>query len=97
MASVASPYGLKPVNELGGNANAGGPFYGKLEDGSPVMTDYFDVGHTLLVVREDGSKVAAPDADHIVYLRGLFDFGCMWWKCRTNFYRLSKCRLNSSC
>ncbi len=24
--------------------------------------------HTLLVVREDGSKVAAPDADHIVYL-----------------------------
>ncbi len=54
--------------ELGGNANAGGPFYGKLEDGSPVMTDYFDVGHTLLVVREDGSKIAAPDADHIVYL-----------------------------
>jgi len=54
--------------ELGGNANAGGPFYGTLEDGSPVMTDYFDVGHTLLVVREDGSKVAAPDADHIVYL-----------------------------
>ncbi len=44
--------------ELGGNANAGGPFYGKLEDGSPVMTDYFDVGHTLLVVREDGSKIA---------------------------------------
>jgi hypothetical protein len=53
---------------LGGNANAGGPFYGKLEDGSPVKTDYFDVGHTLLVVREDGSEVAAPDADHIVYL-----------------------------
>ncbi len=54
--------------ELGGNANAGGPFYGKLEDGSPVMTDYFDVGHTLLVIKEDGSKVAAPDADHTVYL-----------------------------
>jgi hypothetical protein len=54
--------------ELGGNANAGGPFYGKLEDGSPVMTDYFDLGHTLLVVKEDGSKVAAPDADHIIYL-----------------------------
>lgn len=53
---------------LGGNANAGGPFYGKLEDGSPVKTDYFDVGHTLLVIREDGSEVAAPDADHIVYL-----------------------------
>jgi len=54
--------------ELGGNANAGGPFYGKLEDGSPVVTDYFDVGHTLMVIKEDGSKVAAPDADHIIYL-----------------------------
>ena len=53
---------------LGGNANAGGPFYGKLEDGSPVVTDYFDLGHTLMVIREDGSKVAAPDADHIIYL-----------------------------
>jgi hypothetical protein len=54
--------------ELGGNANAGGPFYGKLEDGSPVMTDYFDLGHVLFVVKEDGSKVAAPDADHIINL-----------------------------
>jgi len=54
--------------ELGGNANAGGPFFGKLEDGSPVMTDFFDLGHTLLVIKEDGSKVAAPDADHIIYL-----------------------------
>ena len=53
---------------LGGNANAGGPFFGKLEDGSPVMSDFFDVGHTLLVIKEDGSKVAAPDADHIIYL-----------------------------
>jgi hypothetical protein len=53
---------------LGGNANAGGPFYGKLENGSPVQTDYFDVGHTLLVVKEDGSLVPAPDADHIIYL-----------------------------
>jgi hypothetical protein len=53
---------------LGGNANAGGPFYGKLEDGSPVVTDYFDVGHTLMVIKEDGGKVAAPDADHIIYL-----------------------------
>jgi len=53
---------------LGGNANAGGPFYGKLKDGSPVKTDFFDVGHTLLVIREDGSEVAAPDADHIIYL-----------------------------
>lgn len=54
--------------ELGGNANAGGPFYGKLENGSPVESDYFDVGHTLLVIKEDGSKVPAPDADHIIYL-----------------------------
>ena len=54
--------------ELGGNANAGGPFFAKLEDGSPVMSDFFDVGHTLLVIKEDGSKVAAPDADHIVML-----------------------------
>ena len=54
--------------ELGGNANAGGPFYGKLEGGAPVMTDYFAVGHTLLVIKEDGSKVPAPDADHIIYL-----------------------------
>jgi hypothetical protein len=54
--------------ELGGNANAGGPFYGKLEDGSPVMTDYFDLGHVLFVVKEDGTKVAAPDADHIINL-----------------------------
>jgi len=53
---------------LGGNANAGGPFYGKLEDGSPVQSDYFDVGHVLLVVKEDGSTVPAPDADHIIYL-----------------------------
>jgi hypothetical protein len=54
--------------ELGGNANAGGPFYGKLEDGSPVMSDFFDVGHTLIVIKEDGSQVAAPDADHIIQL-----------------------------
>jgi hypothetical protein len=32
------------------------------------MTDYFDLGHTLLVIKEDGSKVAAPDADHIIQL-----------------------------
>jgi len=57
----------QPV-ELGGNANSSGPFFGKLEDGSPVTTDYFDVGHVLMVIKEDGSKVAAPDADHIIYL-----------------------------
>jgi hypothetical protein len=32
------------------------------------MSDFFDVGHTLLVIKEDGSKVPAPDADHIIYL-----------------------------
>jgi hypothetical protein len=53
---------------LGGNANAGGPFYGKLEDGSPVQSDFFDVGHVLLVVKEDGATIPAPDADHIIYL-----------------------------
>jgi len=53
--------------ELGGNANAGGPFYGKLENGDAVQSDFFDVGHTLLVVK--GSElVPAPDADHIIYL-----------------------------
>jgi hypothetical protein len=60
--------GVEKNVELGGNANAGGPFYGKLENGSPVMSDYFDLGHTLFVIKEDGSKVAAPDADHIIYL-----------------------------
>lgn len=54
--------------ELGGNANAGGPFFGKLENGLPVMSDFFDLGHVLFVIKEDGSKVAAPDADHIIYL-----------------------------
>ena len=53
--------------ELGGNANAGGPFYGKLENGDAVQSDFFDLGHTLLVVK--GSElVPAPDADHIIYL-----------------------------
>jgi hypothetical protein len=53
--------------ELGGNANAGGPFYGKLENGDAVQSDYFDVGHTLLVMK-GGSLVPAPDADHIIEL-----------------------------
>ena len=53
--------------ELGGNANAGGPFYGKLENGDAVQSDFFDLGHTLLIVK--GSElVPAPDADHIIYL-----------------------------
>lgn len=50
------------------NANAGGPFYGKLEDGSAVMADFFDNGHVMFVVKEDGTKVPAADADHTVYL-----------------------------
>lgn len=66
---IITMLGMESKNvELGGNANAGGPFYGKLEGGAPVMTDYFAVGHTLLVIKEDGSKVPAPDADHIIYL-----------------------------
>jgi hypothetical protein len=68
LKNIMTMLGVEKNVELGGNANAGGPFYGKLENGLPVMTDYFAVGHTLLVVKEDGSKVAAPDADHIIYL-----------------------------
>ncbi len=68
LKNITTMLGVEKNVELGGNANAGGPFFGKLEDGSPVMSDFFDVGHTLLVIKEDGSKVAAPDADHIIYL-----------------------------
>jgi len=68
LKNIMTMLGVEKNVELGGNANAGGPFYGKLENGSPVMSDYFDVGHTLLVIKEDGSKVPAPDADHIIYL-----------------------------
>lgn len=68
LKNIMTMLGVERNVELGGNANAGGPFYGKLENGSPVMSDFFDVGHTLLVIKEDGSKVPAPDADHIIYL-----------------------------
>lgn len=68
LKNIMTMLGVEKNVELGGNANAGGPFYGKLENGSPVMSDFFDVGHTLLVIKEDGSKVPAPDADHIIYL-----------------------------
>jgi hypothetical protein len=68
LKNIMTMLGVEKNVELGGNANAGGPFYGKLENGDPVMTDYFDLGHTLLVIKEDGSKVPAPDADHIIYL-----------------------------
>ena len=53
--------------ELGGNANAGGPFYGKLEDGTQVQSDFFDLGHQLMLIK-GADLVPAPDADHIVYL-----------------------------
>jgi hypothetical protein len=53
--------------ELGGNANAGGPFYGKLEDGTQVQSDFFDLGHQMMLVK-GADLVPAPDADHIVYL-----------------------------
>jgi hypothetical protein len=65
---IMTMLGVDKEVELGGNANAGGPFFGKLENGSPVMTDYFDLGHVLFVIGEDGSKTAAPDADHIINL-----------------------------
>ena len=68
LKNIMTMLGVEKNVELGGNANAGGPFYGKLENGSPVMSDYFDLGHTLFIIKEDGSKVAAPDADHIIYL-----------------------------
>lgn len=53
--------------ELGGNANAGGPFYGKLEDGTQIQSDYFALGHQLMLIK-GADLVPAPDADHIVYL-----------------------------
>jgi hypothetical protein len=53
--------------ELGGNANSGGPFYGKLENGDAVQSDFFDLGHVMFVVK-GASLVPAPDADHIVQL-----------------------------
>lgn len=66
---IVSMLGIeKDTVELGGNANSGGPFYGKLENGPAVMTDYFDLGHVLFVIKDDGSQVPAPDADHIIDL-----------------------------
>ena len=54
---------------VGKEVNLGrGDFYGKLEDGTPVATDLFDVGHQLFVITEDGKEVKAPDGDHIVYI-----------------------------
>ena len=54
--------------EAFGNGNAASPVYGKLEGGGAVRADYWDLGHMVFVVKDDGSEVPAPDADHIIYL-----------------------------
>jgi hypothetical protein len=54
--------------EAFGNGNAASPIYGKLEGGGAVKADFWDLGHMVLVVKEDGSEVPAPDADHVIYL-----------------------------
>lgn len=54
--------------EAFGNGNAVSPIYGKLEGGGAVKADFWDLGHMVFVVKEDGSEVPAPDADHIIYL-----------------------------
>jgi hypothetical protein len=48
--------------------NLAGDVYGKLDDGTPLATDSFEVGHQLFVITENGEKVKAPDGDHITYL-----------------------------
>lgn len=54
--------------EAFGNGNAASPIYGKLEGGGAVKADFWDLGHMVFVVKEDGSEVPAPDADHVIYL-----------------------------
>jgi len=54
--------------EAFGNGNAVSPVYGKLEGGGAVRADFWDLGHMVFVVKDDGSEVLAPDADHIIYL-----------------------------
>lgn len=53
---------------VGKQVNLTGDVYGKLEDGTPLATDAFAVGHQLFVIKDNGEKVAAPDGDHITYL-----------------------------
>jgi hypothetical protein len=53
---------------VGKEVNLTGDLYGKLEDGTPIATDAFEVGHQLFVIKDNGEKVAAPDGDHITYL-----------------------------
>jgi hypothetical protein len=50
------------------NVNLSGDMYGKLENGTSVATDAFQVGNILYVISEEGAKSLAPDADHIIYL-----------------------------
>jgi hypothetical protein len=45
-----------------------GDQYGKLEDGTPIATDLFEVGHQLFILDAAGNKKKAPDGDHIIYL-----------------------------
>jgi len=45
-----------------------GDFYGKLEDGTPLATDNFNVGHQVFVIDSSGNKKPAPDGDHITYI-----------------------------
>ena len=53
---------------VGKQVNLTGDVYGKLEDGTPLASDAFEVGHQLFVITENGEKVKAPDGDHITYL-----------------------------
>ena len=53
---------------VGKQVNLTGDIYGKLDDGTPIATDAFEVGHQLFVIKDNGEKVAAPDGDHITYL-----------------------------
>jgi hypothetical protein len=53
---------------VGKQVNLTGDFYGKLEDGTPVATDDFNVGHQLFIIDQAGNKKKAPDGDHILYI-----------------------------
>ena len=53
---------------VGKQVNLTGDLYGKLDDGTPIATDAFEVGHQLFVIKDNGEKVKAPDGDHITYL-----------------------------
>lgn len=53
---------------VGKQVNLTGDFYGKLEDGTPVATDEFNVGHQLFIIDQAGNKKKAPDGDHILYI-----------------------------